>query len=296
MEYSSRANLIAAIRALEGIFSCNICCHDFSGQMIALFGKDNLPMEHTNEICREVKGHDEVFFNRCMKCDAEIVHQLGGNQQYYIKKCHAGICEAVVPVMLFKIQVGVLFAGPFSLGKDHEGKKSVCEQPGMSVLMPQMIRTIAKRPELDQRTVTLLLPLLLLIAEKIGTTLEEKTFTEKYSRKERIRFFFKQRHMSSVSENDLAGFLDLSATRVSQLLGEYFGKSFPTLLTETRLDFAENALIHSASPIGKIAKLSGFGTTAYFYRAFKKQYRMTPAEFRQIHQGSERPSGTARLP
>ncbi len=280
MDHPLPENLLEAIKAIQQLFSCRICCHDFSGQIIAIFGKDNLPMEHTNDICKEIKGSDETFFQRCLYCDVKAAHGLSNNKPI-LKRCHAGIYELVVPILRFRNPIGLLFAGPFSCSDQSKLSSILYLQPENSKLLQKTVAKVAFLPEISNEKLNLIRPLLLLITEKITNIIEGQIAKNEGSRRERMRFFFKQRHMSQINENDLAEFLELSITRVSQLLNEYFGKSFSEMLNETRLEFAENALINSVSPIERIAELSGFGTTAYFYRVFKNKNHMTPAQFRQ---------------
>ncbi len=59
------------------------------------------------------------------------------------------------------------------------------------------------------------------------------------------------------------------------------GLSFNTYLNQIRLRYACNMLIFSKIPIKEIATMSGYSSMEYFFYIFKKQYGMTPLEFRK---------------
>ena len=56
------------------------------------------------------------------------------------------------------------------------------------------------------------------------------------------------------------------------------------MLRQRRLEIASHDLIHTSTPILKIALSSGFSSQSAFYDAFKKTYHMSPGKYRAIHQ------------
>jgi len=66
----------------------------------------------------------------------------------------------------------------------------------------------------------------------------------KTGRKEGIQYFLKRNHIRQITAQNLADYLELSLPTISQLLQQYFGKSFPSLLNECRLEFAEKVLLN----------------------------------------------------
>ena len=84
---------------------------------------------------------------------------------------------------------------------------------------------------------------------------------------------------------------DITLAQVAQLCGytaNYFsmlfhktcGTCFTDFLTRLRLNYARMLLLTTDRNISDIALASGFYSTSSFYRAFKKQINMSPAEYR----------------
>ncbi|MGN0222341.1 MAG: helix-turn-helix domain-containing protein [Prevotella sp.] len=58
------------------------------------------------------------------------------------------------------------------------------------------------------------------------------------------------------------------------------GKSPSEYIKDIRMDVAARLLCESDLPIGTIAERTGFSTTKYFSRVFKKSYNSSPQEHR----------------
>lgn len=60
-----------------------------------------------------------------------------------------------------------------------------------------------------------------------------------------------------------------------------YGTSIPAFINSCRLEYAKELLkMQPDMPVSKVAAASGFTTRESFCRSFKKQYSLTPTEFR----------------
>ena len=80
----------------------------------------------------------------------------------------------------------------------------------------------------------------------------------------------------------IAGEFYLSKSYVSHLFRESTGLSVYKYLTKKRLD-AICAAVHSGTPIGESCLTYGFQDYSSFYRAFQKEYGMSPSSYRELH-------------
>ncbi|MBU6475348.1 MAG: AraC family transcriptional regulator [Alphaproteobacteria bacterium] len=62
-----------------------------------------------------------------------------------------------------------------------------------------------------------------------------------------------------------------------------FGKSFPRLLNEFRVDDAKRMLQNHEIPVQVVASEVGFNSLASFNRAFRDVTSLTPTQYRQAH-------------
>lgn len=79
---------------------------------------------------------------------------------------------------------------------------------------------------------------------------------------------------------DIAGKLAMSPNNVTRLLKKHTGKTFMQLLTERRLQKAQELLANTDSRIADIGEAVGFEDNAYFARRFKQYVRMSPRAYR----------------
>lgn len=88
-------------------------------------------------------------------------------------------------------------------------------------------------------------------------------------------------HLSDeITLADAAAAAFLSPNYLAHLLKKETGKTFTDLVTERRLELAQQLLTQSNQPIGSIAQASGFVDGAYFARRFKQRFGQTPRAYR----------------
>lgn len=79
---------------------------------------------------------------------------------------------------------------------------------------------------------------------------------------------------------ELARELEASETVVSKVINTYFGKSFPQLLNERRVEDAKQLLRETKASIKVIAEDVGFNSTASFNRVFRDMTGVAPSTYR----------------
>lgn len=88
-------------------------------------------------------------------------------------------------------------------------------------------------------------------------------------------------HEPTFSRADLAREVDVSENTLSRVINVAFGKSFPRLLNEFRVDDAKRMLHDAGIPIQVVASEVGFNSLASFNRAFREITSITPSQYRQ---------------
>jgi two-component system response regulator YesN len=81
--------------------------------------------------------------------------------------------------------------------------------------------------------------------------------------------------------NRLAESLNLSVSRLRHLFKEQTGISFRTYLRQTRMKQAKRLLETSFLSIKEMTKQVGIGDVSHFVRDFKKEFGLSPTEYRK---------------
>jgi AraC-like DNA-binding protein len=88
-------------------------------------------------------------------------------------------------------------------------------------------------------------------------------------------------HEPSFSRAGLAREMKISESALSRVINAAFGKSFPRLLSEYRVEDAKRMLKNPEIPIQVIAFEVGFNSLASFNRVFREVTGLTPSQYRQ---------------
>lgn len=87
-------------------------------------------------------------------------------------------------------------------------------------------------------------------------------------------------HYPTATLEEFSSTVSLPAYQVSRLVSRHTGHSFKDLLQKQRLNQAAYLLIHTKMPMETIIASIGYNNSSYFYNLFKKEYGMTPKEYR----------------
>jgi AraC-like DNA-binding protein len=89
----------------------------------------------------------------------------------------------------------------------------------------------------------------------------------------------------SYSRGDLARELGVSEAVVTRLVNGRFGKSFPQVINEKRIEDACLLLEQTAAPVSVISEQVGFNSLPSFNRVFKEITGLSPSEYRDEKSG-----------
>ena len=106
---------------------------------------------------------------------------------------------------------------------------------------------------------------------------------------DRIMAYGEANYGSDIVIGAVAGEFYVSESTISHLFKQKMGISFYRFVTQRRL-IAAKSLIEKETALEEVAVQVGFGDYSGFYRAFKKEYGISPRQYRNL-QGEHRKNG-----
>lgn len=102
-----------------------------------------------------------------------------------------------------------------------------------------------------------------------------------------LRCLMEQDHIykaDDISLTRVSDMLQLSTHQVSELINSNYGKNFPRLVREYRVNAAKQQIVNEANTSMLAIGLDvGFKSQSAFYTAFKEFVGMSPGEYRKLH-------------
>ena len=107
--------------------------------------------------------------------------------------------------------------------------------------------------------------------------------TEKEELLDRLLYFVETNMTERITLADTARRFLVSESTITQLFRKRMKVSFYRYVTQRRL-IAAKTLILNGTPAEEVCVRAGFGDYSAFYRAFKQEYGISPAEYRKIQE------------
>lgn len=276
------SELRGIVESFERILQTHVCFHDYTGRVLSLLGMKH--KHHFSTFCAKVKETGQRAVNRCMDCDMHLVtKRLSSRGKPFFKICHGQVGEAVVPLVYGGSLGGAYFIGPFrwQAGRDYPESFVVQTAPAKKRDLykdERMKLRVLSRTDIDDiiRVGTMLARHTVAAIESVERS--HKQHAQGY--KERIESYLNEHFTDGITRSDLAHYLCLSESRVSQLVRTMFAKTLPQLVTTLRVEYAKQLLNNTCLTIDAIARHAGVEDSLYFYRIFRKETGMTPRQFR----------------
>ena len=264
------------LAALESVFKCHVCFHDYDGMIRAHAGP--FPLHHMNPAC-EMLSKPKQNFCRCCEMEAELSRlRLRETRRPFFKCCHAGLYELAIPVFRSGILTGAMFAGPFS-GVETSG--IILRQTPFNPAMSEAQKLMKSLPSLKRREAANLTVFAKLAAKHIESSfanMAEQDSNASY--KAKTLHFIERNFRRDVYLQELAEVFGVSETRTCQILRKEFNSTFAKMLLARRIEHAKYLLRGSMKKMEAIAFETGFHDASYFFRAFKCDEGLTPREYR----------------
>ena len=264
-----------AVAAFESLTGLHVTLHDPDGAFVGC-----LPPRrawHTHPCCLQVKARSQPA---CVRDDAGRVRaEIPRRGDGFLKVCHAGLLEWVVPVRVDGRLRAVLFAGVRRAGRG---------------LLPAVAHTHPQAPPSDLAAVDAaeaehLLEALRQLALRIATwdaqrraALPADAVPRPADRRARIAAFISRNHVRPIGLEDIARHLRLSVDRARHEVVAQCGAPFTRLVVDARVATARALLEATDLSIAEVAVRSGFSDLSHFHMTFRTRTGRTPGAWRRM--------------
>lgn len=220
---------------------------------------------------------------RCLECDRLALEKcMTGETDAYDYRCHAGICEHILPIRYNGKPFAFLIFGQMldesPLEEQWKNTEALLDWYGgdMNALREsfgEFRRVSNEEAKAFAEIVAAFASYIQLDNISRGSECDESQLLAQYL----------DRHfMEPLSLSDIASALGMGTTKLCGLAKQLSGgKTVTQLITVRRVEAAKNLLHTTGLPISRVAEQVGFSDYNYFTRVFKSVTGITPTQFRK---------------
>ena len=252
---------------------------------VVVFNKDykkiiSLP-EYDSLFCSHIQTHPS-FKGKCEMCVKFFCENCKAKKGLYLNQCHAGLTEAVLPLIDGNdIILGYIMFGQTS---EHSSRKELIEN---------VKNACAKVCELDDNSLTYLKKIQLrptdeiLSAAEILKAIANYITVNQFIAKKANYFMldlyaYIDKHVCErITVDDICKNLYLSKTKLYNLVSKELPNGLNDYIVNKKLSIASNLLYSTNKNLSQIAKEVGIDNANYLCKLFKKNYKITPSEYRK---------------
>ena len=267
--------LVTNLYVLTGL-TANIL--DPQGRDIHLF-KDH------PSFCRAINNLPEGH-QRCVDCDMWKVRNYTAEKGFQFYRCHAGICEAVMPLYDKKNPLAYLIFGCYlddsPIEEQWERTRPLLDwwPDGPDALKDAFFQFRQYSQQEIQAYAETLEALSAYIRLKGMILTTEQTDTQ------RLELFLDQHYMDKLSLASISKQLHIGRTKLCALAKELSGgQTLSYLIAQRRIGAAKRLLLQSNMPISAVAEEVGISDYNYFSKVFRSMTGTTPSAFRKKVRG-----------
>jgi len=248
------------------------------GFRMSVFGSDfreQTPGDaHPNcRYCRIIQ-EDLGLINECRMSDASHCRQAAITREAVFYTCHAGLSEAIYPLISKNKCIGYILVGQF---RGEKGIPShILSGAGSEDELHSAYESL---PGYDTEKLKSILELIRITTRYI---IENRILEQKSNvLAQRIIDYIEENNETNPKIEDLARYVRRSAATVNKVLKEATGQSFKQFSISVRLERGAILLReHPELTIQEVSSALGLEDPFYFSRLFKKNYGFSPREYR----------------
>lgn len=219
---------------------------------------------------------------RCVACDMWKVNNYTADKGFQFYRCHAGICEAVMPLFSKNHPLAYLIFGCFlddsPIEQQWENTRSLLDwYPDGPESLRQAFFQFRQYSKQELRAYAETL-------EALSSYIQLKgmIFAAEQTELQKLELHLEQHYMEKLSLESISDALHIGRTKLCTLAKQLSkGHTLSYLIAQRRISAAKKLLLQSSLPISAISEAVGISDYNYFSKVFRTVTGTTPSAFRK---------------
>ena len=232
-----------------------------------------------SDFCRILRS-DERADIKCKKCDQHAFEKARNTGKLYIYQCHAGLTEAVAPIIVDGNLLGYLMLGQ-ALKTSPEGREweevlQRCRR--YNVNFSELKKAFNKLDYFSKEKIEAAARIMDMSAKYVHYARIVKLKPPQLI--EKIKSFVDINIAHPITISHVSDALGISKSHLSRIIKAELGMTLTEYIHRKRVERAQELLKKTDKTIGDIAYITGFADANYFARVFKKLVGCSPSSYR----------------
>ena len=249
--------------------------YDVTGLSIGVYDSEYKSVTNNNtrqEFCRILQENDN---EKCMNSDEELLTKCAKTKRAVIHICHAGLVDAVMPIIINDEVAGYIIMGQVRRTLDFDEIADSLPKK----LLPELRKYYDRLEDYSNNQIESALRIVSIL---ITTILKEQMIKMKKEHFSDVASEYINSHLSEdLCVKNLCKNLNVSKNLLYNCFNKDLGCTVNRYIIKKRIEKAAELLKSTALSTIEIAEISGISDYSYFCKLFKKETGYTPLKYRQ---------------
>ena len=219
----------------------------------------------------------------CASCDRNACNRAATQRDTQIYRCHAGLTEAVTPLIVQDMLVGyLLFGHVFSYPDIATGWQNIssCTRK-LPVEQKQLYDAVMHQPLIDHEFVSSATHIMSAVA--LYLVMERMAMLQADQLAVRLDRYISEHYREDFTAQELCAQFQIGKTRLYQLSQQLYGCGIAEHIRKLRITYAKEMLSAKKYTLAEIAAQCGYHDYNYFISVFTRETGISPHRWQVLN-------------
>lgn len=229
--------------------------------------------------CSMIKSQSNTK-HYCSESDYNSFQQCKSSRKLIIYHCHAGLVEAVIPLIDNHIVIGYLMFGQISDAASLEELKDAISHSRIKNQLSKLESVLPEIPLKSNEQIHAAAKIM--EACTLYASINESIALRRQNFNNHLKEYLLPRLEQRLSADSIAQDLGISRSKLYASCDKYLGMGIAEYIKTLRIEQAQNLLKNTDLSITDISGKTGFEDYNYFCRVFKKETGYSAKKYREL--------------